>query len=307
MATSIVMIKNGNVSVEEVNSTYIRLKNLRLDSIYPKDHNTVGFYCYINTGTEGLLDGIKPIEFTSIEGVKDSSPWAKIGTMQNTFDCGDYVGQNVKVIVWDTKLFPRNTSQNTTLEYLNAKGKVEDMSSKLDPETIQTIQDQELPYMVMPSKWWTDEDTTTQNEYAHFYTAFNKRDLQPIYETFIADPVGIIEKYGDTKRGVQHFIEDTFKGVVLPTGCGEFGVYYINNEDKNSQLITEWEEKVKIYFPAEWSIPQDEDMDADYLSYGHEWRDINQQSKFVYAVTQDEETDHDTAADIYFRTWMHKE
>ena len=161
--------------------------------------------------------------------------------------------------------------------------------------------------MVMPTKWWTDEDTTTQTDYAHFFTAFNYRDLHEIYETFKADPTGLISKYGDTKQGVQKFIEDTFKGVVLPTGCGEFGIYYINDEEKNKRLIQEWEENVKCYFPQEWSIPNEEDIDADYISYDHEWRDISEQSRFIYAETQDEDTNNDTRADLYFRTWIHKE
>jgi hypothetical protein len=46
-------------------------------------------------------------------------------------------------------------------------------------------------------------------------------------------------------------------------------------------------------------------MDADYISYDHEWRDISEQAKFVYAQTQDEDTH--TKADLYFRTWIHKE
>lgn len=308
MATEIVLIKNGNTSVEEINSAYIRLKNLRVDTIYPKDHNTVTFNCYTNTGTDGLLDEIKPIEFNSLEGVNPESPWNKILLMnRGVGGFLDRANQNIKILIMDTKLFPRNTSQNTILDFINAKGKTTEVYEILDPETIATIKEQELPYMVMPTKWWTDEDTTTQTDYAHFFTAFNYRDLHEIYETFKADPTGLISKYGDTKQGVQKFIEDTFKGVVLPTGCGEFGIYYINDEEKNKRLIQEWEENVKCYFPQEWSIPNEEDIDADYISYDHEWRDISEQSRFIYAETQDEDTNNDTRADLYFRTWIHKE
>lgn len=303
MATAIVMIKTGDTTVEEINSSYIRFKKFRLDGLTPQDHNLVQYFCYTNTGTEGLLDEIIGAEFES----DLPANWNKIKLFDKTtsFMTENRVDhQNTKVVVWDTNLFPRDTCQGTILQMVNNAGDIEELPPlDYDIETLKTIRDKGLPFLEMPTKWWskTDHDDT---EYAHFYTGFNKGDLHSLYETFMNDKENVLETYGDTPQGLQKFIEDTFKGVVIPTGCGYFGVYYIGDRTANDRLNVEYKENVSCYFPQEWHSPNTEDMDGDYLTYHHEWRTLTPQVKMVYADTS---VEPDTRADLYFRTWIHGE
>lgn len=298
MATSIVLIKSGDTTTEQINSTYIRLMSYRMLSIHPKEHNDAKIWCYAESN-EGLLEGIHHLPMLPRDDYTDPA-WYKIDVMSansSKIMKGDS-HQIHKIVIWDVNLFPRDTCQNTTLKEQNEAGDVSLLQpDTFDAETLSLIKEQKLPFLQMPTKWWTDDSDT---EYCPFYTSFEGGGLE-LYTLFQSDPSKYQELYGND---VQKFIEKEFKGVVLPTLCGEFGIYYIGNRERNDTLLEEWKERVQCYFPQEWHCPIEEDMDADYLSYDHEWRTISPQVRFLYANTDQGTLTRD---DLWFRTWIHSE
>lgn len=289
-SVNIIIPKFGTTTAEEVNSCVIRLKAKRL-SIVAQDITDVHYMCYTMDGT-GLLPEIQVIECTPRDDIKDES-WYRL----DLFDNSDLVGKN---IYFHPNIYPLDLCQTIVLNAIPLAGAVdhEQALEGLDTDTIARIIAEKLPFISMSNKWWTDEGDNI-NTYNEWYCEWFSTDQQYLKTAFDLDPEAVQDMYVDN---VQGFIEDNIKGVVLPSGCGQFGKYHINDKVANDQLNVDWKENVACYFPTEWSPPNDEDMDGDYLSYDHEWRTVSPQVRFLYADTNAGENCPKT--DEYFRTWF---
>jgi len=238
----------------------------------------------------GLLPEIQVIECTPRDDIKDES-WYKL----DLFDNPDLEGKN---IYFHPNIYPLDLCQTIVLSAIPHAGAVDHPEALvgLDANTIARIISEKLPFIAMSNKWWTDEDNT--NTYNEWYCEWLNDGQQYLKTAFDLDPEAVQDMYVDN---VQGFIEDNIKGVVLPSGCGYFSKYHINDKVANDQLNVDWKENVEPFFPAEWTSPNQEDMNADYLSYEHEWRTISPQVRFLYADTN---ADESPKTDEYFRTWF---
>lgn len=280
----------GTTTPEEVNSCIFRLKAKRL-GIVAHEITTLNYMCHTMDGT-GLLPEIQVIECTPREEIKDDA-WYKL----DLFDNSDLKGKNV---YFHPNIYPLDLCQTMVLSSIPLAGEVDNAKALegLDADTVARIITEKLPFISMSNKWWTGggDDINTYNDW---YTEWHGTDQRYLKDAFDLDPEAVQDMYVDN---VQGFIEDNLKGVVLPTGCGYFGKYHINDKAANDQLNVYWKENVETFFPAEWTTPNQEDMNADYLSEDHEWRTISPQVRFLYADTNAGAEDPKT--DEYFRTWF---
>jgi len=295
-SVNIIIPKFGTTTAEDVNSAVIRLNAKRL-SIVAMDILDVKYHCHTMDG-EGLLDDINVIECTPREDILhddwyrlDLFEWSE--TQTNTFG---------KSIYYHPNIIPLDLCQTILLAAVPPAGEIDEIPKTLrgllDTETLEKIKEDKSPFISMPNKWWNEEDNT--NTYTDWFCEWHDKDHSYLKDLFMEDPAGIQTLYG---ANVQGFIENNLKGIIIPAGCGYFGKYYINDKTLNDGLNASWKENVECFFPAEWSEQQNpEDMDADYLSYNHEWRVQSPQIRFLYAdgLNQPEKC----GTDRYFRTWF---
>jgi|TARA_B110000285_G_C15112721_1_gene612111 hypothetical protein len=292
---NIIIPKFGTTTAEDVNSAVIRLKAKRLDLV-AMDMMSVNYLCHTMDG-EGLLPDIQVIECTPRDDIQDEA-WYRL-------ELFNFVGGDEKTlgksIYYHPNIIPLDLCQTILLAAIPPAGENDDLPKALRPlldtETLARIETEKLPYISMPNKWWTEEDNI--NTYNDWYCAWHNQDHLYLKDLFDVDPTAVQEQYG---TNVQGFIEDNLKGIIIPAGCGHFGKYYINDKTSNDSLNSDWKENVACFFPAEWTVTHNtEDMTADYLSYGHEWRTISPLVRFLYADTNNGA--EIPKSDTYFRTW----
>ena len=288
MATNIIMHKKEGDSSETINESFIRLLKYRVKMV-GGEHNPVEFYCLAKDGT-GLMDGIThlPVDTEKSFGVEDFEVVQLFN--DSTLHSGEY-GPWRKNIIWNTNLMPLDLCQSAILTNLPEAGNIREIPAThgMDVETLNTIQQNKLPFIEMPHKWWTAEGEVTEYK-GEWYTGFIGTDLRDIAENLTEE---------DTTGNVWKYIEDSFKGVVLPTKLAQFSPYYLNDKEKNEDLNAQYEEKVRPYFPQEWYPPMEEEMDAPLFAYDHEWRDVSRQVRFIYLEGED-----DIKSDLYARLWF---
>ena len=289
MATNIIMHKKEGVSSEIINESFVRLLKYRLKMV-GGSHNIVKFYCLAKDGT-GLMDDITHIQVDESKsfGVEDFE------VVQLFNDPNLHSGEAfewTKNVLWNVNLMPLDLCQSAILTNIPEAGNIRElpMEHGMDVETLNTIQQNKLPFIEMPHKWWTAEGEDTEYK-GEWYTGFIGTDLKEIAEN-------LTQEHTQTKN-VWKYIEDSFKGVVLPTKLAQFSPYYINDKEKNLDLNAQYEEKIRPYFPQEWYPPMEEEMDAPLFSYDHEWRDVAKQVRFIYLEGED-----DIKSDLYARLWF---
>jgi hypothetical protein len=302
MATNIIMHQKSNMTAETINTSFVRLKKLRVQMIQA-GHNEVSFFCLKDRAcqTGGLLDWITPILYDADPLITDESYYQ----LTVLADHPQLAIDHCKNILWNPALIPLDLCQTAILANLPSKGDIKNIpdSVELDAATLVTIKENALPFIEMPMKWWDfedDDDIDTEFK-GQWYFAFVSEELKDIKTTFMADITNTIDTYSAI-GGVQGFIESQYKGVVLPTKCGQFTPYYINNEEKNLELNEQWETKIRHYFPTEWYPPDQSEMDAPLFSYDHEWRDVSKQVRFLFM--DDNNGEHDQKSDLYARLWF---
>ena len=86
----------------------------------------------------------------------------------------------------------------------------------------------------------------------------------------------------------------------LPLHAGTFGRYYINDEERNMQLVQDFEENVRPLFPRAWRGIGGEE-EAKYLHFDHEYRDLTRQTSFLKleGETQDNLANSDRWLDLW--------
>jgi hypothetical protein len=252
-------------------------------------HNPVKFYCLAKDGT-GLMDNIThiPVDESKSFGSED---FEVVQLFRDPILMSGEGYDHIKNIIWNPRLMPLDLCQTAILGNIPKAGEVRElpMEHGMDVETLNTIQTNKLPFIEMPHKWWTadGEDTEYKGEW---YTGFIGNDLKDIAENLTQE---------DTSKNVWKYIEDSFKGVVLPTKLAQFSPYYLNDKEKNLDLNAQYEEKIRPYYPTEWYPPIEEEMEAPLFSYDHEWRDVTPQVRFVYLEGED-----DIKSDLYARLWF---
>lgn len=288
MATNIIMHKKEGVSSEVINESFIRLLKFRLPMV-GGSHNPVKFYCLTKDST-GLMDMIThiPVDETKSFGVEDFEVVQLFNepTLQQT-EGHDFA----KNVIWNPKLMPLDLCQTAILGNIPFAGDIRDLPLEhgMDSETLNTIQTNKLPFIEMPHKWWNSEGEITEYK-GEWYTGFIGQDLKDIADNLIQE---------DTSKNVWRYIEESFKGVVLPTKLAQFSPYYLNDKDRNEDLNAQYEEKIRPYYPTEWYPPQEDEMDAPLFSYDHEWRDVTKQVRFIYLEGNDP-----IDSDLYARLWF---
>ena len=288
MATNIIMHKKEGVSSEIINESFIRLLKFRTVMV-GGSHNPVKFYSLAKDGT-GLMDNIThiPVDESKSFGSED---FEVVQLFRDPILMSGEGYDHIKNIIWNPRLMPLDLCQTAILGNIPKAGEVRElpMEHGMDVETLNTIQTNKLPFIEMPHKWWTadGEDTEYKGEW---YTGFIGNDLKDIAENLTQE---------DTSKNVWKYIEDSFKGVVLPTKLAQFSPYYLNDKEKNLDLNAQYEEKIRPYYPTEWYPPIEEEMEAPIFSYDHEWRDVTPQVRFVYLEGED-----DIKSDLYARLWF---
>jgi hypothetical protein len=271
MAINIITSKIGDsVRTEDVNRLYLELCRKRIFTITPGV--PVNFHVLSDT-TEGYDEGINIIPFVEDEDITNPK-----FHMIKFFD--EMKFQSDTNVLWDVNLQPLDLCQQITLNGFPEAGDVkeaDDYVTDMDIETAREIRENMLPFIQLPTKWYNDGSTGTVNDW---FIKYNGNDCRGLYQTFLKDPKGIQEKYNN----LAEFIENEFKGVMLPTQPGIFSPYYVNNKEKNDDLSQQWEENVRPYFPESWSAPGGEE-DAPYIEWEHEYRDMTKQVKFLYFNT----------------------
>ena len=282
MATNIIMHQKDGVSSETINESFVRLLKYRIKTIQ-EDHNKVRFFCLTKDAT-GLLPEIIQIPIREDENVVNED-WYVLQLLDNQ---PQLALDHCKNILWNPKLMPLDLCQTAMLCSMPGKGETTGLPEGhgLDVETRQQIEDNVLPFLEIPTKWWDDGDDN--NFLAHWYMAWCAEDLRSLQN-----------HSEDTSGSVWKYLEDNFKGVVLPTKIAQMSPYYLNDKDKNLDLNVQYEEKVRPYFPSEYYPPQVEEMDAELFSYDHEWRDVTPQVRFVFL-----EGDDEPKTDMYARLWF---
>lgn len=278
------MHQKEGVSSETINEGFVRLLKYRIKQITMGD---VEFYCFGGSG-EGLLP--------EITHIKDEVEWSEEDwNILQLLDHPLLKQEHVKNVIWNPRLMPLDLCQTAILGSMPMPGAVHELQADhgMDVATMQTVQDKKLPFIELPMTWWNDDSPCEYK--AEWYMAYAGNSLKDIKDNFTNDHV---VEYAD-KGGVWKYIEDNFKGVVLPTKLAQFSPYYLNDQEKNDDLNAQYEEKIRPYFPQEWYPPMDEDMDGALFSYGHEWRDVSKQVRFVFLEGEDE-----PKTDMYARLWI---
>ena len=294
MATNIILVQTKDTTTEQINESVVRLLRYRIN-IIGKGFNEVTFYCYTDT-PEGLLDQITPLPLVRRDEITDEN-YYKLDLLKGY----SYLfGTECNNIIWNPKLVPLDLCQTTILNGAPPAGDIKELPAGFDAdvETLAAIRDGKLPFLKVPTTWYTLEDEVQTDYKANWYLGYHAEDLREMSVTFDEDPAGHIATHSAT-GGLDSFIAQHFKGVVLPTKIGQFGGYYINNAEKNLELNKQWEKNVQPYFPADYTSPNDEDMMANYISIDHEWRTMSPQTNFVYL-----EGDDDPYTDMYARLWL---
>lgn len=296
MATNIIMHKKDGVSSELINTAFVRLLKFRIKQIQ-KGYNDVEFFCLTNE-PEGLLDEITPLPIKVNPLITDEDYYRL--QLLDGHDKLDEKDVSTKNIIWNPRLVPLDLCQISLLTNIPDKGQINQLQNdvELDVETLKTIKDHNLPFAEMPMKWWDFDDDVDTEFKGDWYFAWNSNELRSIKNTFENDITNTIDTYS-AKGGVQGFIEDNFKGVVLPTKIGQFTPYYVNNDDKNVILAKQWEEKIRPYFPEEWFSPDIDEVNAFLFSWDHEYRTVSKQVQFLYM-----DGTEDPMTDMYARLWF---
>ena len=286
MATNIIMHQKDGVASDIINDSFVRLLKYRIKKI-SEGYNKVNFYCLTKDAT-GLLPEIIQIPIREDENVVNED-WYILQLLDNQ---PQLAIDHCKNILWNPRLMPLDLCQTAMLFGMPMKGTTDNLPEGhgLDIETRQTIEDNALPFMETPTKWWDDGKDNTF--LAHWYMAWCGDDLRQLQN-----------HSEDTNGSVWEYIENNFKGVVLPTKIAQMSPYYLNDKEKNVDLNAQYEEKVRPHFPAEFYPPQVEEMDAELYSYDHEWRDVTPQVRFVYLDDQGDST-IDPKSDMYARLWF---
>jgi len=283
------MHKKEGISSETINEGFVRLLKYRIKQIQIGD---VNFYCFGGSG-EGLLPQITHLKYTdetTANGYADQD-WNILELLDHPM----LSEEHTKNVVWNPRLMPLDLCQTAILGSMPVPGAVHELphGHGMDVATMQTIQDKNLPFIELPMTWWNEESPCEYK--GEWFMGYSGNTLKDIKNNFTPNHV---EEYAG-KGGVWKYIEDNFKGVVLPTKLAQFSPYYLNDQEKNDSLNAQYEEKIRPYFPQEWYPPMDEDMDASLFTYDHEWRDVSKQVRFVFLEGED-----DPKSDMYARLWI---
>ncbi len=282
MATNIIMHQKDGVSSETINDSFVRLLKYRIKTV-SAGYNEVKFYC-LTKDAKGLLPEIIQIPIREDDNVVNED-WYILQLFDNQ---PSLAIDHCTNILWSPNLMPLDLCQTAILQSIPSKGKTDGLpvGHGLDVETRATIEEQGLPYISTPTKWW--DDGKDNDFLAHWYMGW------------VGDDIRSLQIHSeDTSGSVWEYIEKSFKGVVLPTKLAQFSPYYLNDKDKNIDLNAQYEEKVRPFYPLEWYPPQIEEMDAELFSYDHEWRDVAKQVRFIYLDGED-----DPKTDMYARLWF---
>ena len=287
MSTNIIMHQKEGITSEDINDSFVRLLKYRIKMIQIGD---VNFYCFGGSG-EGLLPEITHIKDENDGWFEDNEDWNILQLLDHPLLSEDHT----KNVIWNPRLMPLDLCQTAILSPLPMPGSVHELPQGhgMDVETMQTVQNNRLPFIELPMTWWNDDSPCEYK--GEWFMGYSGKTLKNIKENFTQEHV---VEYAD-KGGVWKYIEDNFKGVVLPTKLAQFSPYYLNDQEKNDDLNAQFEEKIRPYFPQEWYPPMQEEMDAPLFSYGHEWRDVSKQVRFVFLEGED-----DPKTDMYARLWL---
>ena len=281
------MHQKEGITSEDINDSFVRLLKYRIKMIQIGD---VNFYCFGGSG-EGLLPEITHIKDENDGWFEDNEDWNILQLLDHPLLSEDHT----KNVIWNPRLMPLDLCQTAILSSLPMPGSVHELPQGhgMDVATMQTVQDQNLPFIELPMTWWNDDSPCEYK--GEWFMGYSGNTLKDIKDNFT--PEHVVE-YAE-KGGVWKYIEDNFKGVVLPTKLAQFSPYYLNDQEKNDDLNAQFEEKIRPYFPQEWYPPMQEEMDAPLFSYGHEWRDVSKQVRFVFLEGED-----DPKTDMYARLWL---
>ena len=284
MSTNIIMHKKEGITSEEINDSFVRLLKYRIKQIQIGD---VKFFCFGGSG-DGLLPEITHLKYTENNVEED---WNILQLLDHPMLQDEWV----KNVIWNPRLMPLDLCQTAILESVPMPGNVHELPEGhgMDVATLQIVQDKKLPFIELPMTWWNDDSPCDYK--GSWFMGYGGNTLKDLKNNFTPEHV---EEYKDN-GGVWKYIEDKFKGVVLPTKLAQFSPYYRNNQTKNDELNAQYEEKIRPYFPQEWYPPMVEDMEAPLFSYGHEWRDVSKQVRFVFLEGED-----DPKSDMYARLWI---
>ena len=287
MSTNIIMHKKEGITSEEINESFVRLLKYRIKMIQQGD---VNFFCFGGSG-EGLLPEITHLKDENDGWYEDNEDWNILQLLDHSLLSKEYT----KNVIWNPRLMPLDLCQTAILSGLPMPGSVHELPEGhgMDVATLQIVQDKKLPFIELPMTWWNDESPCDYK--GEWFMGYSSNTLKDIKDNFT--PEHVVE-YSE-KGGVWKYIEDNFKGVVLPTKLAQFSPYYLNDKEKNDDLNAQYEEKIRPYFPQEWYPPMQEEMDSPLFAYDHEWRDVTRQVRFVFLEGED-----DPKTDMYARLWI---
>ena len=288
MSQNIVTVKLGSDPRDTQKVNDIALAFHRLN-YFKMGAERLRYWCYTDDPTGLELD--LGIEIWDLELRQDEVERRPIlNPDYYKLDCFSNEGFDAfqKTSIWDINLLPMEMSQTIVIQGMPEKGDVNEAMSVLDLplEVLKEIKKNKMSYLRLVNNWWDDA-----RKFETWYIEVNGNDCKQLVEDHRPEDPHNFD--------LAEYISQHHDGIVLPTSPGIFSPYYANNEAMNKGLNPLWEKNVKIYFPEKWEGMSGEQED-DLYSFGHEWKAINHQVKFLYI----DEGDEDRNTDLFLRMWV---
>lgn len=273
-------------SAQKVNDIFIKLEKLRLRHLNPVE--TVRFICYTpyaeGIETELLNIEIRPYSDLGIDLGNNPENFRKLDLIADD----QYTDEKMCII--DINTVPQELSQETIFRSVPMKGEVNDDHygvSSLSQEVKDKIKEEKLVYARISTDWTQGNKPTDDVIMCYGNAGFS------VYKHYIAEG-------NPNNLTLGEYIQTHFKGVVLNMVPGVFSTYYAHDEEKNKSNNDLWETEVKEkYFPKYFEGYGGDEND-NFIYYGHEYKTINNQCKWIKI----DETAGSRSSDLYARLWI---
>jgi hypothetical protein len=287
---NLVVVRTGNDphDAEKLTNLFVKLHRLRLPVMTP--FSPVKFFLYAES-TEGVDLETLEVEHIPLE-LRDSITDPEYYKL-DIFKSAKF--SQMKTIVFDLNLLPQDLSQVMMINGVPHKGDLAEAEGLNLPSELKVrIVEEKLPFLQCAYSWWNPE---SPNKTCSWYYSFIGAQSSDLFDLFNEDPEKYINEYAD-KGGLAGFIENNYKGVLIPCNPGYFIPYYCGNKEKNVETVALWEKEVTPYFPEKYD-GQGADMEDPMILWEHEWKTFQKQVRFIYA----DEATNPREKDLYLLKW----
>jgi hypothetical protein len=286
-----VKTKDNGVTAEQVNRLERSLAKNRLTGA--DGFLSCRFNCLTDDPT-GLNDYVKIRELERDDRVTNDKWYElKVFDLERT---GIY--EETKTVYLDAGMIGVELLHQIIFDGLPHRGHPEQSHSyRLSSEEMDFCDENNSAFIQMAPNW----DSFSTNTYIEGFHAHGQRDFRGVWEDFLENAESIQAEYGDD---VQRYLEDYVTNkqeFILPVQAGSVGRYFVNDEEKNRQLVNDFEDNVRPLFPKAWR-GMGGDEDALYIHTDHEYRDLTRQTSFL--KLEGESPDNPASSDRWLDLWI---